>query len=119
MLGLVARQADEWNMWGLADAISERSRVLDAKCDEIGRDPETILRSTQALVMVSDDHRAAAEFVQRVSPRAAIAGSVERFAEEVQRWAAAGITEVIVPDMALGRGSQRLENLDALRAAVL
>ena len=119
MLGLVARQADEWNMWGLADAISERSAVLDAKCDEIGRDPETILRSTQALVMVSDDHRAAAEFVQRVSPRAAIAGSVERFAEEVQRWAAAGITEVIVPDMALGRGSQRLENLDALRAAVL
>ncbi|CAB4804159.1 unannotated protein [freshwater metagenome] len=119
MLGVVARQADEWNMWGLADAISERSMVLEKKCDQVGRDPATILRSAQALIMVTDDARAAAEFIERVSPRAAIAGPVERFVEEVQRWAAVGVTEVIVPDMALGRGSQRLENIDALRAAVL
>ena len=119
MLGVVARQADEWNMWGLAPAISERSMVLEAKCDQAGRDPATILRSAQALVMVSDDARASAEFIDRVSPRAAIAGPVERFVEEVQQWAAVGVTEVIVPDMALGRGSRRLENIDALRAAVL
>ena len=30
MLGIVARYADEWNMWGLADTIAERAAVLDA-----------------------------------------------------------------------------------------
>jgi F420-dependent oxidoreductase-like protein len=119
MLSLVARRADEWNMWGLAEVIAERSQVLDAKCLEIGRDPSTILRSAQALVMVTNDAHAAKEFVQRSAPRAAIAGPVEVFAEQVQRWAAAGVNEVIVPDMALGSGAQRLENLDALLAAVL
>lgn len=119
MLGLVARYADEWNMWGLSGVISERSQVLDAKCLEIGRDPSTIQRSAQALVMVTNDARAAAEFVQRSAPRAAIAGPVEVFAEQVQRWATGGVTEVIVPDIALGSGAQRLENLDALLAAVL
>ncbi len=119
MLGLVARYADEWNMWGLADVIAERSQVLDANCEAINRDPSTIKRSAQALVMVTEDPLAAAEFVQLVAPRAAIAGPVEVFAEQVQRWSEVGITEVIVPDVALGTGAQRLKNLDALRAAVL
>ena len=39
MLGIVARYADEWNMWGLADTIAERAAVLDEHCERIGRDP--------------------------------------------------------------------------------
>ncbi|MEX0768752.1 MAG: TIGR03560 family F420-dependent LLM class oxidoreductase [Microthrixaceae bacterium] len=119
MLGLVARYADEWNMWGLADVIAERSKVLDAHCEAIGRDPASIKRSAQALVMVTEDTNAASKFVQAVAPRAAIAGPVEVFAEQVQRWSEVGVTEVILPDAALGSGGQRLANLDALRAAVL
>lgn len=118
MLGLVARHADEWNMWGLPEVIAERAAVLDRRCDAIDRDPATIRRSTQALVMITDDRERARQFVDRVAPRAAVAGPVGRFAEVVEDWAAVGVGEVIVPDGALGTGVERLERLDALRAAV-
>ena len=118
MLGLVARHADEWNMWGLPEVLAERAGVLAARCAAIGRDPATIRRSTQALVMVTDDPARARAFVERVAPRAAVAGPPEHFAEVVDRWGEVGIDEVIVPDFALGSGSERLERLDALRAAV-
>lgn len=118
MLGLVARRAQEWNMWGLPELIAARSAVLDRRCEEIDRDPATIHRSTQALVLVTEDPTAATAFVDAVAPRAAIAGPPEHFAEVVEQWAAVGVDEVIVPDVALGNGAQKLEQLDALRAAV-
>lgn len=118
MLGLVARHADEWNMWGLPEVIAARGAVLEAHCERIGRDPATIRRSTQALVLLTDDPAVAAEFVARVAPRAAFAGTVEQFGELVARWAAVGVDEVIVPDTHLGTGSQRVESLDQLRATV-
>jgi alkanesulfonate monooxygenase SsuD/methylene tetrahydromethanopterin reductase-like flavin-dependent oxidoreductase (luciferase family) len=118
MLRLVARQADEWNMWSLPPAIAERMEVLDRACERIERDPAEIRRSTQAVVLVTDDRAEADAFVERMAPRATIAGPPVRFAEVVAEWAELGIDEVIVPDMALGRGSQRLDHLDALKAAV-
>jgi alkanesulfonate monooxygenase SsuD/methylene tetrahydromethanopterin reductase-like flavin-dependent oxidoreductase (luciferase family) len=118
MLRLVARQADEWNMWSLPEQIAERMAVLDRACERIERDPAEIRRSTQALVMVTDDEAKAAAFLERVAPRVAIAGPPERFAEVVGEWAALGVDEVIVPDVALGRGAERQDRLDALKAAV-
>lgn len=43
---MAAAHADVWNMPGgdLADAVA-RSAVLDRLCDEIGRDPATVVRS--------------------------------------------------------------------------
>jgi len=118
MLGVVARHAQEWNMWGLPEVIAERSAVLERHCERIGRDPATIRRSTQALVKLTDDRAAAEAFVADVAPRAAVAGPVEHVAELVQRWAEVGVDEVIVPDVALARGGERLEQLDALRSAI-
>lgn len=118
MLRLVARQADEWNMWSLPELLAARIEVLERACERIQRDPAEIRRSTQALVMVTDDPARAERFVEAVAPRAAIAGPPERFADVVAEWEALGVDEVIVPDMALGRGAERLEHLDALKAAV-
>ena len=55
MLGVVARHADIWNLWALPEALAERSSLLERRCEEIGRDPATIERSVQALVLVTDD----------------------------------------------------------------
>ena len=118
MLGIVARHAQEWNMWGMPDVIAERAAVLDRRCSAIGRDPATIRRSTQAFVMVTHDRAEAERFVTSAAPRAAIAGPPERFAEVVEQWAAVGIDEVVVPDNGLATGGERLEQLDALRSAV-
>ena len=39
-LRLVAKYADEWNIWGDVDALIHKMNVLDQHCAEIGRDPK-------------------------------------------------------------------------------
>lgn len=118
MLALVARRADAWNMWAMPEVFAERSRRLDAECEEAGREPSTIRRSTQALVLVTDDRSRADAFVRAAAGRAAFAGPAERYAELVAAWRAVGVDEVIVPDWHLGTGAERADTLDAIAAAV-
>lgn len=116
MMGVVARHADEWNMWGLAHTIAERAAVLDRRCEAIGRDPASIARSAQALVILTDDPRVASQ--DRTGDRATIAGTTDDVVEAVGAWRAAGVDEVIVPDFTLGTGARRLDRLDAIIEAV-
>jgi alkanesulfonate monooxygenase SsuD/methylene tetrahydromethanopterin reductase-like flavin-dependent oxidoreductase (luciferase family) len=118
MLGVVARHADEWNMWASPAMLRERGAVLDARCESIGRDPATIRRSVQALVHLTDDAEAAAAFERNVAPRPAVAGTPERFAEYVAGCLEEGADEVVVPDFTLAQGTKRLEQMDRLREAV-
>ncbi len=57
-LRLVAEHADIWNIPGpphnTLDYIVQRSRVLDAHCEAVGRDPQTITRSVQYIVAYDD-----------------------------------------------------------------
>lgn len=117
MLNVVARHADRWNMWSLPQQFTERSWVLDRACEAIGRDPAEITRSTQALVFLSEDPAEAQRLIDAVAPRAAIAGPPSVFADTMAAWRDAGVDEVIIPDMNLGRGHQRLEILEALHEA--
>lgn len=114
MLGVVARHADEWNMWGLAPVIAERAEVLARRCAAVGRDPSQIRRSAQALVFLTDDPGTARRLLERTGGRAAVAGTAEHLAEAVAAWQAVGIDEVIVPDFTLGRGQIRLDRMDAI-----
>jgi F420-dependent oxidoreductase-like protein len=118
MMGVIAKYADEWNMWGLADTIAERSAVLEQRCEAIGRDPSSIRRSAQALVRLTDDPAAAERFVAGTGGRAAVAGTTAQIAEACADWAAIGLDEVIVPDFALGRGARKLEAMDAIVSEV-
>ena len=114
MMGVIARYADEWNMWGLAPDIAERSAVLDQRCAAIDRDPTTVRRSCQALVRITDDADQAERFLAATGGRAAVAGPVERVAEACAAWQDAGVDEVIFPDFAMGTGQRRLDQLDAI-----
>jgi len=113
MLGVVARHADEWNMWGLADTIAERAAVLDRRCEAIGRDPGDIARSAQALFLLTDDAAKAAAFREDAG-RPAVAGTPDDVAAAVAAWRDVGLDEVIVPDFTLGTGAARLERTDAI-----
>jgi alkanesulfonate monooxygenase SsuD/methylene tetrahydromethanopterin reductase-like flavin-dependent oxidoreductase (luciferase family) len=57
-LRVVAEHADIWNVpgppHGTIDDIVRRSAVLDGHCAAIGRDPATIVRSTQLIVSYDD-----------------------------------------------------------------
>jgi F420-dependent oxidoreductase-like protein len=118
MMGIVARHADEWNMWGLAGDIAERTAVLERRCEAIGRDPATIARSAQALFLITDDRAKADAFIAGTGGRAAVAGTIDDVAEAVAAWDAVGLDEVIVPDFTLGKGSHRVERLDAIIESV-
>jgi alkanesulfonate monooxygenase SsuD/methylene tetrahydromethanopterin reductase-like flavin-dependent oxidoreductase (luciferase family) len=114
MLGIVARHADQWNLWGLAPHVAERASVLERRCERIGRDPGEIARSAQALVLLTDDADKATRFLAGTGGRAAVAGTTAQVADAVAEWQRIGLDEVIVPDFALGRGSAKLERMDAL-----
>lgn len=118
MLELVARRADQWNLWAMPDVFAERSERLDRACVAIDRDPASIRRSTQALVLLTEDDDRADAFLRAVAPRAAFAGTPEDFAMLVAEWATVGVDEVIVPDWSLGTGARRADGLDAIAAAV-
>jgi probable F420-dependent oxidoreductase len=114
MLGLAARHADAWNMWGLAPTIAARGAVLDRHCEALGRDPAEIARTAQALVRITDDDAAAQRFLAGTGGRAAVAGPVGAVADAVAAWREVGLDEVIVPDFALGTGTARLDRMDAI-----
>ncbi|MCD9624769.1 LLM class flavin-dependent oxidoreductase [Rhabdothermincola salaria] len=118
MLGVVARHADVWNTWALPDALRARSTVLDERCEALGRDPAGVQRSVQALVKLTDDRSEARAFVERSAPRAAFAGPATAFADLVGDWGAAGVAEVVVPDLHLGAGPARRQAMDELLTAV-
>jgi alkanesulfonate monooxygenase SsuD/methylene tetrahydromethanopterin reductase-like flavin-dependent oxidoreductase (luciferase family) len=69
LLRLAAEHADIWNVPGPPHAslefVTERSRVLDRHCADIGRDPATITRSVQ-LVFAADDPASVRRTVQGV-----------------------------------------------------
>ena len=119
MLGLVARHADEWNMWSLPATQVERAAALARACEAVDRDPAEIVRSPPARVLLTDARAAADRFVAGVGGRAAVGGTVEDLAEVVGGWRDAGVDEVIIPDFVLGRGAQKLEALDAIAEHVL
>ncbi len=118
MLRLVSRHADMWNMWSMPSKFAERSAVLDQACEDNGRDPATIRRSTQALVYLTDSEAEVRSFLDAAGGRAAFAGTVEQFAELAAQWRDIGVDELVIPDWNLGTGAQRSEALEALSQAV-
>lgn len=107
MLGVIARYADEWNMWGLPETIAERRSALDRACARIGRDPAGIATSAQARWYLDAE-------APTGGPVPTIGGPTDRLTEYVAGWREAGVGEVIVPDSTLGDGARKLEAMDAI-----
>ncbi|MCB9371806.1 MAG: LLM class flavin-dependent oxidoreductase [Microthrixaceae bacterium] len=114
MLGVVARHADEWNMWSLPPDLAAKRAELDRACEANGRDPGTIATSTQALFVVLDDNDEAQTWIDMLKGRPCVAGTPERIAESVAAWREAGVDELVVPDFTLGTGAQRADALDRI-----
>ncbi len=120
MLRLVARHAHEWNQWSGPGGFGERSAALDAACEKEGRDPATVWRSTQAVVMVTDTPEAEskAKAAAESRPQPVVYGPAARIAEAVATWRDEGVDEVIIPDFAMPRGPARLDAYRALADAL-
>lgn len=117
MPGVVARLADEWNAWGTPEICARKRPIFEAACEAIGRDPATLVRSTQALVLLGPDGAAKAEELAAIRP--AIGGTADQLVEALGRYAEAGIDELIVPDFTLGGQSETLDALEHLARDVV
>ena len=71
-LRTVAQHADEWNVAGTPEFIAQKSEVLAAHCDAVGRDPGTIRRSAYAQVIIDDSRARVDALLER---RAALTGA--------------------------------------------
>ncbi|HEV2358871.1 MAG TPA: TIGR03560 family F420-dependent LLM class oxidoreductase [bacterium] len=77
LLEVVARHADEWNCGGSQPpaSVRERTRILEAACRKVGRDPATIRRSWMGGILIGETgtalERRARKIQEYVPPRAA------------------------------------------------
>lgn len=116
MARIVARYADAWNTWSTPELWRTKRVGYDRALDEIGRDPATLHRSTQALVLLGEDGQAKAAELAAIRP--AIGGTPEQLTETIGAWAAQGLDELIVPGFTLGTGAQLTDALDLLAEEV-
>jgi F420-dependent oxidoreductase-like protein len=107
MLGIVAEYADLWNTWGTPDRIAHKSKVLDDFCAQQGRDPKSIARTAQALTFVDQP-------IPAGLPSPAIGGTPAELAATIAEYRELGLDELIVPDVTLGRGAERLKAMDMI-----
>jgi alkanesulfonate monooxygenase SsuD/methylene tetrahydromethanopterin reductase-like flavin-dependent oxidoreductase (luciferase family) len=100
LLRVVAEQADIWNIPGpphaSVDFLTERSRVLDQHCADLGRDPASITRSVQVLIRTDDaaGERATIASLITAGFRHIVLGVLPPAPDNVARWLA---DEIINP----------------------
>jgi probable F420-dependent oxidoreductase len=120
MLRITARHADEWNTWGGPPMAGGAFDKLLVACEQVGRDPDTMWKSAQALVFMSDD----AELADNIrgsdmGPRSII-GSTDELVDQFGQYAELGFDEFIVPDFTLGgTAEERFANYRTLQSDVI
>ncbi|HEX5267236.1 MAG TPA: TIGR03560 family F420-dependent LLM class oxidoreductase [Acidimicrobiales bacterium] len=117
-LPVAARYADEWNAWTTPDVFKHKSGLLDGYCEEIGRDPGTIRRSTQAMVFLSKDESWLARFRDQGPGRPVLVGTPAEVTDRVGAYQAVGVEELIVPDWTMGPVERTLDTLEMFRTEV-
>lgn len=105
---IVARWADEWNVWGDPARFDHKNKLITAACEKIGRDPSTVARSTQAVVFLGPD--GAARAAERNASSPAIGGTVAQLIDIVGAYAEVGVDELIIPS-ANARGPAHADEL--------
>jgi alkanesulfonate monooxygenase SsuD/methylene tetrahydromethanopterin reductase-like flavin-dependent oxidoreductase (luciferase family) len=110
-LRIVAEHADEWNVTRVTfDEHRAKSAILEEHCRAVGRDPRVIRRSLMVPIIigagaaeVAARHGRARAIFPRVPEEAAawraagfLYGAPEEIGADLQRWAALGVTRVIL-----------------------
>jgi probable F420-dependent oxidoreductase len=113
LLRLVAEKADGWNTcWAWTpDQYRERLDVLNAACEEVGRDPESVWRSLGLYALCGENEADLARRFERLRANTPpgvldattleawrvgrLVGTVEQVREQVESWAALGVETII------------------------
>ncbi|MDH4147834.1 MAG: TIGR03560 family F420-dependent LLM class oxidoreductase [Acidimicrobiia bacterium] len=110
-LPIVARFADEWNVWGEPDLLAEKGALLDRCCEDAGRDPAEVDHSAVALVFLTDDQPTIDKLRGRDLGRPRLIGTPSEMQEMVGAYAQAGVDEFIVPAFNFRSAGEREETM--------
>lgn len=97
ILRIAARWADRWTIWGNPDQLRAHGDVLSGFARSAGRQPTDIRRG--AIVMLLPDH-----LPQHSDPAkwpAVLTGNATAVAGQLHRYAAAGVTDIVICDYGL------------------
>ena len=107
MLPLVARYADVWNMSGASpEEFEAKSRILDKKCSEVGRQPAEIRRTIELDCILATDQidrsLLAKTFTRRLGRGESeltsrhLIGTAEELTERIRAYVEAGVEEFVL-----------------------
>lgn len=113
---IVAKYADEWNMWSTPETWKAKRAIYDAALEAEGRDPASLYRSTQALLFTGPDGKATAAGFQAMRP--SIGGTPQELIDTISEWAEAGLDELILPTFTFGTIPQAEEIIESVMTEV-
>jgi F420-dependent oxidoreductase-like protein len=111
-LRMVAEHADEWNVWSTPESFAQKTGVLARHCEDIGREPGSVVKSTQAMVYLSEDEEWLAKWRTRDIGRPMIVGNPEEVVDIVGRYRDVGVDELVVPDWTMGPVGRTRDTMD-------
>jgi F420-dependent oxidoreductase-like protein len=108
-LRIVAKHADHWNVWGGPKVLAHKSAVLEHHCSKAGRDSQSILRSVNMALLITDRKDDVAKLAESISKRLGahasdandicLAGSPDQIREKLYEVRMAGAGAIFIPTM--------------------
>ncbi len=107
-MAIAARHADTWNNMAIAqDQIAQKIEALNKRCEEAGRDPESIEKSQQCVVVIGEDDAAGLAKLEKAKKiygghmggtleEHGIWGSPDRVIEGIERHRALGVSFFVI-----------------------
>src|ERR687891_1668089 len=103
-LKIVAKYADACNIFGSAETVKRKLSILKEHCKSVGRDYDSILKTTLGAIIIDDDKEIAKKRVRQAfmgMPEAqlrefAIFGTPEEVLNEIRKFEDAGIQYLII-----------------------
>jgi F420-dependent oxidoreductase-like protein len=115
---LAARYADQWNAWTSPELLAHKVAVLQAHCEDVGRDPKEVRVSTQALLFLSTDV-AWLDAKRQAGLKQVIIGTPTEVVDIVGQYRDTGADELIVPDFTFGPLARKKDTYDLFNEEVV
>jgi alkanesulfonate monooxygenase SsuD/methylene tetrahydromethanopterin reductase-like flavin-dependent oxidoreductase (luciferase family) len=117
-LPIVARYAQEWNVWGTPELLGQKGAVLDRCCEQAGRDPSSVAHSAVALLFMPDDAAALDKIRSTPIERPTVIGTTSEVADIMGAYRDAGVGEFIVPGFTFRADAEREDVLSRFMTEV-